>query len=113
MSTRGELNPFNMYRWSLIGNLYYSTVQILANVEIDKDDAKGRRYFEGSMKFQGTLTKVLDMLTDRVSFLALEELSDANTAQIWGILLLIFVMILSPILVILAKNAISSIQVNT
>lgn len=58
-----------------------------------------------------TLTKVLDMLTKRVKFLAEEGISDANMSQIWGILLLFFVMILSPILVILAKNAISSIQV--
>ena len=43
--------------------------------------------------------------------LAEDEISGANISQIWGIVLLIFVMILSPILVILAKNAISSIQV--
>ena len=63
------------------------------------------------MKFQGTLTAILDMLVKRVKMLAEEDISGANISQIWGIALLIFVMILSPILVILAKNAISSIQV--
>ena len=63
------------------------------------------------MKFMGTLTKVLDLLTNRVKHLAEEDIMDANISQIWGILLLLFVMILSPILVILAKNAITSIQV--
>lgn len=60
----------------------------------------------------GTLTKVLDLLTNRVKHLAEEDITDANISQIWGILLLLFVMIISPILVILAKNAISSIQVS-
>ena len=39
------------------------------------------------------------------------DLRGANISQIWGILLLLVVMIISPLLVILAKNAISSIQV--
>ena len=39
------------------------------------------------------------------------DLRSANISQIWGILLLLVVMIISPLLVILAKNAISSIQV--
>jgi len=51
------------------------------------------------------------MLTDKVKDLSEKELTSANTSQIWGIALLVFVMILSPILVILAKNAIQSIQV--
>ena len=51
------------------------------------------------------------MLVKRTKMLAEEDISGANISQIWGICLLIFVMILSPILVILAKNAISSIQV--
>ena len=38
------------------------------------------------------------------------DLRSANISQIWGILLLLVVMIISPLLVILAKNAISSIQ---
>jgi len=58
-----------------------------------------------------TLTQVLNMLTDKVKDLSEKELTSANTSQIWGIALLVFVMILSPILVILAKNAIQSIQV--
>lgn len=51
------------------------------------------------------------MLTDKVKELSEKDLTSANISQIWGIALLIFVMILSPILVILAKNAIQSIQV--
>ena len=91
--------------------LICSTAQILGNVQIDRDDAKARRYFEGSLKFQGTLTAILKMLVKRTKMLAEDDISGANISQIWGIALLIFVMILSPILVILAKNAISSIQV--
>jgi hypothetical protein len=85
----------------------------LGNVEIALDDNKGQIYFEGSMNFMGMLTNVLNMLTVRVKHLAIEELSDANVSQIWGVALLLFVMILSPILVILSKNAISSIQVSS
>ena len=80
-------------------------------METQIDEIKGQRYFQGSMEFMNSLTKILDMLTNRVRFLAQEAISDANLKQIWGILLLLFVMILSPILVVLAKNAISSIQV--
>ena len=58
-----------------------------------------------------TLNVVLDKLTSRVKVLALEAIYNANFTQIYGIVLLGFVMILSPILVILAKNAITSIQV--
>ena len=89
----------------------YSTAQILGNVQIDIDNKKARRFFEGSLKFQATLTAILNMLVRRTKMLAEDEISGANISQIWGIVLLIFVMILSPILVILAKNAISSIQV--
>ncbi len=80
-------------------------------METQIDEIKGQRYFQSSMEFMNSLTKILDMLTNRVRFLAQEAISDANLKQIWGILLLLFVMILSPILVVLAKNAISSIQV--
>ena len=90
---------------------YSSTTEILANLVTDIDDKKGRRYFEGSLKFQATLTDILDMLIERVKFLAHDEIGSANISQIWGVILLIFVMVLSPILVILAKNAISSIQI--
>ena len=83
----------------------------MGNVEAQIDDAKGRRYYEGSMKFQSTLSAILNMLTNRVKLLAIEGIADANMSQIWGVLLLLFVMVLSPILLILAKNAISSIQV--
>ena len=44
-----------------------STVQILENVEIKSDIQKGRRYFEGSVKFMKTLNEVLDMLIETVS----------------------------------------------
>ena len=42
--------------------------------------------------------------------MAEDDIYGANVSQMWGIGLLIFVMMLSPILIILAKNAISSIQ---
>ena len=89
----------------------HSTAQILNNVEISSDNKKARKYFEGSMKFMNTLNVVLDRLTGRVRILAEEAIYNANFTQIYGIVLLGFVMILSPILVILAKNAITSIQV--
>ena len=76
----------------------------------DINDRAGRKYFEGSLKFQATLTKILNMLTRRVKRLAEDDIYGANISQMWGIGLLIFVMMLSPILIILAKNAISSIQ---
>ena len=47
---------------------FYSTTQILENVAIDSDLAKGRRYFEGSVKFMRTLQEVLDMFIDSVSY---------------------------------------------
>ena len=53
----------------MINLLFHSTVQILENVAIDADLAKGRRYFEGSVKFMRTLQEVLDMLIDSVSFI--------------------------------------------
>ena len=38
------------------------------------------------------------------------DIYGADVSQMWGIVLLLFVMLLSPILIILAKNSISSIQ---
>ena len=87
-----------------------STQFILANKLMIIDDKAGRRYFEGSLKFQATLTSVLNMLTQRISLMAQQDIYGANVSQMWGIALLLFVMFLSPILIILAKNAISSIQ---
>ena len=46
-----------------------STVQILENVLIEADLKKGRKYFEGSVKFMKTLNQVLDMLVMSVSIL--------------------------------------------
>ena len=77
---------------------------------MDVDDKAGRRYFEGSLKFQGTLTHVLDMLTRRINRMTQEDIYAADVSQMWGIVLLLFVMFLSPVLLILAKNAITSIQ---
>ena len=88
-----------------------STTQILANEVTEINDKVGRRYFEGSLKFQSTLTKILNMLVNRVKMLAEKDINGAYMSQIWGVVLLVFVMILSPILIVLAKNAISSIQV--
>ena len=90
--------------------IFFSTTQILANKVTEINDRVGRKYFEGSLKFQGTLTKILNMLTKRVRRLSEEAIYGANVSQMWGIGLLLFVMMLSPILIILAKNAISSIQ---
>ena len=56
------------------------------------------------------MTTILNMLTRRVKRMAEDDIYGANVSQMWGIGLLIFVMMLSPILIILAKNAISSIQ---
>ena len=50
-----------------------STVQILENVLIEADLKKGRKYFEGSVKFMKTLNKVLDMLVESVSILYYKE----------------------------------------
>ena len=47
--------------------IYFSTIQILENVEIDADSAAGKKYFEGSVKFMKSLNEVLDMLISSVS----------------------------------------------
>ena len=89
----------------------FSTTQILANEVTEISDKQGRKYFEGSLTFQATLNSILNSLVRRVRRLAEDDIGSANVSQIWGVALLLFVMVLSPILVILAKNAISSIQV--
>ena len=92
--------------------LFNSTAQILNNIEISSDNRKARKYFEGSVKFQNTLVQILDMITSRVRVLAEDDIYNASASQVYGILLLTFVMILSPILIILARNGITSIQVH-
>ena len=54
------------YVYNNILCVYFSTVQILENVAIEADIQKGRKYFEGSVKFMKTLNEVLDMLIDEV-----------------------------------------------
>ena len=80
-------------------------------MEVSGDERKARRYYEGCTKFMTSLTKILEALTNRVSFLAVQDLRSANTSQIYAIFLLVFVMMLSPVLIVLAKNGITSIQV--
>ena len=82
----------------------------MANEITEIDDKQGRIYFEGSLAFQATLNSILATLVRRVRRLAAEDISGANTRQIWGVILLIFIMALSPILIKLSSNAISSIQ---
>ena len=91
--------------------LFYSTAQILGNVEVAGDNRKARRYFEGSTTFMESLVKILQALTYRVTELAAQDLYNANSSQIYGCFLLIFVMFLAPVLLVLAKNGITSIQV--
>ena len=95
---------------SLLLLLFNSTAQILNNIEISSDNRKARKYFEGSVKFQNTLVQILDLITTRVRLLAEDDIYNASASQVYGILLLTFVMILSPILIILARNGITSIQ---
>jgi len=88
-----------------------STVQILENVQIDSDDAKGRKYFEGSVKFMKTLNEVLNMLIFSVKQLAADRLHESFIAQVWGVSTLCVVLIICPLLAVLSKNAIGSIQI--
>ena len=113
LSIQGKLSKYFLPIYlesNNIGVLFFSTTLILANKLMDIDDKAGRRYFEGSLKFQGTLTHVLDMLTRRINRMTQGDIYGADVSQMWGIVLLLFVMFLSPVLLILAKNAISSIQ---
>ena len=113
LSIQGKLSKYFLPIYlesNNIGVLFFSTTLILANKLMDIDDKAGRRYFEGSLKFQGTLTHVLDMLTRRINRMTQEDIYGADVSQMWGIVLLLFVMFLSPVLLILAKNAITSIQ---
>ena len=80
-------------------------------METSGDDRRARKYYEGSVTFMESLTKVLEALTTRVSGLAVQDIRNANVSQIYGIFLLCFVMVLSPILLVLARNGITSIQV--
>ena len=81
-------------------------------MEVAGNTKNARRYYEGSVKFMNSLVQVLEALTSRVSQLALEDHYNANISQIYGVCLLTFVMVLSPILLVLARNGITSIQVS-
>ncbi len=88
-----------------------STEQILGNVEILSDAQKGILYFEGCDKFVQSLTRILDMLTKRINEIGEEDLYNSMLAQVWGCFLLVLVLCISPLLVILARNAITTIQI--
>jgi len=88
-----------------------STVQILENVAIEADLEKGEAYFEGSVKFMKTLNEVLDMLIGEVGALAADKIHEYFVKQMWGVGTLCLVVIICPLLAILSKNAIKSIQV--
>ena len=106
------LSSFSQYDPIVLTNSFsYSTAQILANVERTGDDNRARRYYEGSVRFMESLRQVLEALTNRVFILATLDLQNANISQAYGIFLLCFVMVLSPILIVLARNGITSIQV--
>ena len=103
---------FSQYDHIILANSFsYSTAQILANIERSGDDKRARRYYEGSVTFMESLRKILEALTNRVFRLAAQDLRNAYISQGYGIFLLCFVMVLSPILIVLARNGITSIQV--
>jgi hypothetical protein len=83
----------------------------LGNTEIESDHQKGREYFEGCTRFSMSLTEVLNQLTLRIRDMGEEQLYHANLSQMWGIFLLVIVILISPLLVVLARNAIFAIQV--
>lgn len=51
------------------------------------------------------------MLTKQIKQLGEDTMFDSLLAQVWGISLLILVLLISPMLVVLARNAISTLQV--
>ncbi|XP_059091667.1 soluble guanylate cyclase gcy-37-like [Tigriopus californicus] len=88
-----------------------SSREILSNEESDEDHERGQLYFEGCTKFTDSLIRILNMTTDQIKDIREQALYDTLLAQVWGIFLLIVVLAISPVLVVLAKNAIFTIQV--
>ena len=84
---------------------------ILSETEIEPNSDKGVTLYKGCMMFTASLSRVMDMVTERMFDINEDELYNSMLAQVWGCTLLGLMVLISPALVVMARNAITTIQV--
>ena len=83
---------------------------ILANAEIQGDYKKGLKYFEECRTFIRKTLKVMDVLRQKIAAARDTQLYAIKLGNMWGIFILIIILLISPLLLLLAKNVISTFQ---
>jgi len=97
------------------GSEYYtwqsSRVQVLSQKNRNPDTEEAYQYYQATYRYTEDLREVLKNLRLRIGDIVGSELSSANEQQAFGIALLVLVLIISPIIIILVRNATVTIQV--
>ena len=89
-----------------------STAQILANERVAGDHGRGRAYYEACDAFVGSLSNVMDAMAARIAKIGADDVDDAETALLWGIVVFALMLVISPVLLAMSRNTISSMQVS-
>jgi len=97
------------------GSEYYtwqsSRQQVLSHKNRNPDTQEAYQYYQATYRYTEDLREVLKNLRLRISAIVGNELSSADEQQALGIAVLVLVLIISPIIIVLVRNATFTIQV--
>ena len=89
----------------------FSAEPLLINDPITPDHEQGVKYFSECRKFTFSAMRLLDMLRVKIRQVRNQEVYSVKLANVWGIFILIIILLISPLLVFLARNVINTFQV--
>ena len=91
--------------------LMTSRDNILAQKSQDPDPREALRYYQATFNYTENLREVLENLRLRIVEIVKNELYAANQQQAFGIAVLLLVLVISPVIIFLVRNATVTIQV--
>ena len=85
--------------------------EILGNYRRNKSHEVAKIYFDNMASYVDELRKLQGALRVKIRDYVNSNLSDANHKEAYGIAILVLVLVVSPIIIILVRNAVATIQV--
>lgn len=85
--------------------------EILGNSQRKKSHEVAKIYFDNMASYVDELRKLQGVLRVKIRDYVNSNLSDASHKEAYGIAILVLVLVVSPIIIILVRNAVATIQV--
>ncbi|KAL1138257.1 hypothetical protein AAG570_009946 [Ranatra chinensis] len=99
----------NMPKYDLIKS---NQKEIMRNEEKARRPDLAKRYFDLMAKYVMELRQLQNLVREKIREYVNSDLKDANNKEAIGIVILVIVLLVSPIIIVLVKNAVDTIQVS-